>query len=104
MTEQNINSKILEESINEIKDENFKKQLREWLVYSAPKEVIDIWSRYCEKMEALEEHKQNQRQKFIEDQAEAHKWLGIAAMIVAIGVFIYYLVQTYELIFNGCVR
>lgn len=104
MTEQNIDSKMLEESINEIKDENFKKQMREWLCYSAPKEVVDIWSRYCEKMELIEEQKQKQRQEYIEDQAEARKWLGNAVIIVAVGVFVYCLVQTYELIFNGCVR
>lgn len=46
---QNIDTKALEEAINEVRDEKFAAEMREWLVYGAPKDVVEIWKRYVEK-------------------------------------------------------
>lgn len=51
---QNIDTKALQEAINEIKDEHFQQQMREWLVMGAPPEVTEIWKRYCDKVEEEE--------------------------------------------------
>jgi uncharacterized membrane protein len=56
----NIDSKVLEESINEIKDEKFKQQMREWIVFGSPPEVAEIFKRYCDKMEEVETRTANQ--------------------------------------------
>ncbi len=53
MTKQ-INTKALQEAIQEHSDERLQKDLREWLVYTAPIEVQDIWKRYIEKVEKEE--------------------------------------------------
>jgi len=49
-----INTKALQEAIQAHSDERLQKDLREWLVYTAPIEVQDIWKRYVEKVEEEE--------------------------------------------------
>jgi 5'-deoxynucleotidase YfbR-like HD superfamily hydrolase len=51
---QHINTKALHDAIQEHSDERLQKDLREWLVYTAPIEVQDIWKRYIEKVEEEE--------------------------------------------------
>jgi len=51
---QHINTKALHDAIQEHSDERLQKDLREWLVYTAPIEVQDIWKRYIEKVEQEE--------------------------------------------------
>jgi Flp pilus assembly protein TadB len=46
-----IDTKALQEAIQEHSDERLQKDLREWLVYTAPIEVQDIWKRYITKVE-----------------------------------------------------
>ncbi len=48
---QHIDTKALEEAIKEVRDEKFAAEMREWLVYGAPKDVVEIWKRYTEKAE-----------------------------------------------------
>jgi hypothetical protein len=48
---QHIDTKALQEAINEVRDEKFAAEMREWLVYGAPKDVVEIWKRYTEKAE-----------------------------------------------------
>lgn len=73
-----INTKALQEAIQEHSDERLQKDLREWLVYTAPIEVQEIWKRYITKVED-EEIKAAQ-------QTIWSSWF-LAAMIVLIMVY-----------------
>ncbi len=48
---QHIDPKALEEAISEVRNEKFAAEMREWLAYGAPKDVVEIWKRYVEKAE-----------------------------------------------------
>ena len=74
----NIDSKILEESINEIKDEKFKQQMREWIVFGSPPEVAEIFKRYCDKMEE------------IETRTASHTVFALWLMAICVVVFVVY--------------
>ena len=75
MTKQ-INIKALQEAIQEHGDERLQKDLREWLVYTAPIEVQDIWKRYIEKVE--EEEIKAAKQVAIS------AWLFVALVVIAV--------------------
>ena len=56
-----INAKALQQAIEEHSDQRLQKDLREWLAYTAPVEVQDIWKRYIEKVEKAEIHAAQQQ-------------------------------------------
>ena len=56
-----IDAKALQDAIQEHSDERLQKDLREWLVYTAPFEVQEIWKKYVEKVEEAQIHAARQQ-------------------------------------------
>lgn len=105
MSEPNINTKALEDAINEVKDERFQKEMREWLAYSAPKEVIDIWSRYVSKMEAKEARKAELREMWMKRHETATFYAWVVVVILVISVSVWCFANVYDIVFrSGCLR
>lgn len=104
MTAPRIDAKLLEEIHQEMKDEKAQQELREWMVYGAPLEVQQLWGRYVEKMQAAELRKEQQRDEFLEGQANAAKWAGFFVFLACIAVVIWCAVNTYEIVTAGCLR
>ena len=56
-----INAKALQDAIQEHSDEKLQKDLRDWLAYTAPIEVQEIWKKYVEKVEEAQIHAAKQQ-------------------------------------------
>ena len=106
MTEPTINTDVLEAAINEIKDERFQKDMREWLVYGAPPEVVAIWKRYVEKMEEESVKAEARREAIRIEYREMMIWFRLFAWFIFISVVVFSVYQIYEMLtfIPGCSR
>lgn len=93
----NINTRILVDTINEIKDEQLEEELQKWLKDGAPKYVADAWLRYIEKMEDHEKRKMQVREEIAKQQQEVAKYTQVIAMCIFVGVVIFCIYQVSEL-------
>ena len=41
-----IDNDLLEKAFTDVAEDNLKREIRDWLVFTAPKSVIDIMNRY----------------------------------------------------------
>lgn len=100
----NINTKALQEAIQEHSDERLQKDLRDWLVYTAPHEVQDIWKRYIEKVEENDKQVEKLRESYARKQDEAVWYLQLVAYAVFTGVVCFCSYQLYEMftVVQGC--
>lgn len=106
MTE--INGSVLTEALREHADVKLQQEIREWLIYAAPKDVTEIFTRYTEKMEAKRDQElavQLEIQRRHNEVATVFTLLCYAAFIAAV---IYTGWMIYEVVTVGplakCVR
>lgn len=101
-----INGSVLTEALREHADTKLQQEIREWLIYAAPKDVTEIFTKYVKKMEEKRDLQLAIQAKFQREQealARMFMWLGYA---VAIGVVIFAGSAIYDIVtFPGrCLR
>ena len=85
MTE--INGSVLTEALREHADTKLQQEIREWLIYAAPKDVTEIFTKYVKKMEEKRDQElaiQAEIQRKHEELGTVLAWFCFAAFIALV--------------------
>lgn len=96
MTDIKIDAKALQDAMEEMRDKKFQEEMREWLAFSAPKEVIEIWKSYTERVEQRAKEEAARRQMWMSKHDEAMNLFKIVVFAFLIGLSIYCFFDIYE--------
>jgi hypothetical protein len=100
-----INADVLAEAIKEQGNEKFRKEFRDWLVFSAPPDVLEVFNRYTQKMQELDESERANRKRVQDEYLYMMGWFRFWAYALTIGAILFSSYQIYELLtLTNCAR